>query len=225
MRGTFRGYSRRRHRRDGTRGGHGVQPIHRRRPVAAQRVRHRRGAGERVQRFRQRGGSDRRERARAAQHRFFLRDESVFDDGIGGCRTTPAVHTGRHHADARRTPRRCSSFHPGRSTFQSRCASALGGLQLIITQGAQSTTITVQIRQYSPALFTINAQGTGQASTVIAGTANAGCAGRSIPGARPAKPGEFLSIYCTGLGDVSNRPVLGAASPPTRWRRPWRRRR
>ena len=34
-----------------------------------------------------------------------------------------------------------------------------------------------------------------------------------FPGARPAKPGEFLSIYCTGLGDVSNRPVLGAASP------------
>jgi len=32
-------------------------------------------------------------------------------------------------------------------------------------------------------------------------------------GSRPAKPGEFLSIYCTGLGDVNNQPVLGSASP------------
>ena len=86
-------------------------------------------------------------------------------------------------------------------------------MPLVITQGAQSTTLTVQLKQYSPALFTANAQGSGQASTVIAGTAALAAPAGQFPGARPAKPGEFLSIYCTGLGDVSNRPQLGAASP------------
>jgi uncharacterized protein (TIGR03437 family) len=35
----------------------------------------------------------------------------------------------------------------------------------------------------------------------------------SIPGrnTRPAKRGEFISIFCTGLGDVTNRPPSGAA--------------
>ena len=34
-----------------------------------------------------------------------------------------------------------------------------------------------------------------------------------FPGSRPAKIGEFVSIYATGLGDVTNRPALGSASP------------
>ena len=44
-------------------------------------------------------------------------------------------------------------------------------------------------------------------------------AGSSVPGLayRLAKPGEYVSIYCTGLGDVTNRPPSGAparAGPP-----------
>ena len=36
----------------------------------------------------------------------------------------------------------------------------------------------------------------------------------SIPGAaaRPARKSEFITIYCTGLGDVSNRPASGVAA-------------
>ncbi|MDE3166847.1 MAG: hypothetical protein KGN36_13660 [Acidobacteriota bacterium] len=105
---------------------------------------------------------------------------------------------------------------PGQINFQVPLISTSSGtvsLPLTITQGARSTTITVQVRPFSPALFTANAQGTGQASTVIAGTATLAAPADQYPGARPAKPGEYLSIYCTGLGDVSNRPVLGAASP------------
>jgi uncharacterized protein (TIGR03437 family) len=84
---------------------------------------------------------------------------------------------------------------------------------LVITQGVVSTAVTVQITPTAPALFTTNAQGTGQASALIAGTASVVSPAGTFPGSRPAKPGEFISIYCTGLGDVTNRPALGSASP------------
>jgi uncharacterized protein (TIGR03437 family) len=105
---------------------------------------------------------------------------------------------------------------PGQINFQVPRVGSLTGVSsmpLTIMQGAQSTTITVQLTQYTPALFTTNAQGSGQASTVIAGTSILAAPDGAFPGSRPAKAGEFLSIYCTGLGDVSNQPVIGEASP------------
>ena len=76
---------------------------------------------------------------------------------------------------------------PGQINFQIPLSGALGGVPLVVTQGAQSTTVTVQIRQYSPALFTVNAQGAGQASTVIAGSATLAAPADQFPGARPGK--------------------------------------
>jgi uncharacterized protein (TIGR03437 family) len=90
---------------------------------------------------------------------------------------------------------------------------ALGAQTLTITQGVQSVSIPVQLVAYSPALFTTNSQGTGQAATVIANTATLAAPVGTFPDSRPAKIGEFISIYCTGLGDVTNRPGLGSPSP------------
>jgi uncharacterized protein (TIGR03437 family) len=84
---------------------------------------------------------------------------------------------------------------------------------LTVTQGTAITTITVLLKPYAPALFTTNAGGTGQASTLIAGTTSLAAATGAFPGSRPAKVGEYISIYATGLGDVSNRPSLGYPSP------------
>jgi uncharacterized protein (TIGR03437 family) len=86
-------------------------------------------------------------------------------------------------------------------------ASGPATVTLTITQGAQSTSVPVVVRPTAPSIFTINAQGTGQGSIVIAGTATL-----ASP-ARPAKIGEFLSIYCTGLGAVSNSPSVGNPAP------------
>jgi uncharacterized protein (TIGR03437 family) len=103
---------------------------------------------------------------------------------------------------------------PGQINFQVPRPGVLSGtVPLTILQGAQTTEINIAIRPYSPALFTTNAQGTGQASTVIAGTASLAAPLGAFPDSRPAKSGDFLSIYCTGLGDVTNLPPLGAASP------------
>jgi uncharacterized protein (TIGR03437 family) len=103
---------------------------------------------------------------------------------------------------------------PTQINFQIPLPGLLSGtVPLTIVQGAQTTQISIAIRPYSPALFTTNSQGTGQASTLIAGTTSLAAPEGAFPDSRPAKPGEFLSIYCTGLGAVTNIPNLGAPSP------------
>jgi len=84
---------------------------------------------------------------------------------------------------------------------------------LIVTEGASSTAFTVLLKPYAPALFTMNQGGTGQASTLIAGTASLAAPSGTFPASRPARIGEYIEIYATGLGDVSNRPGLAVASP------------
>ena len=84
---------------------------------------------------------------------------------------------------------------------------------LTITEGTLSTTITVTVAPYAPGIYTANSQGTGQAAAIIAGTATFVAPSGAFPGARPAQAGEFISLYCTGLGAVRNRPALGAPSP------------
>jgi uncharacterized protein (TIGR03437 family) len=63
-----------------------------------------------------------------------------------------------------------------------------------------------------PGIFTVNSSGQGQGAILIAnvGDTLAAPAG-SIPGraARAAVPGEFLTIYCTGLGSVTDPPLSG----------------
>jgi uncharacterized protein (TIGR03437 family) len=102
---------------------------------------------------------------------------------------------------------------PGQINFQVPLVTIGRPIPLVISHGALSTTIMVTLTNYAPALFTTNAQGTGQASTLVAGTASLAAPLNAFPGSRPAKRGESISIYGTGLGDVSNRPGLGSPSP------------
>lgn len=64
-----------------------------------------------------------------------------------------------------------------------------------------------------PGIFTINQTGSGQGAIMIAGTTSFAAATGTLPQARPATAGEFISIYCSGLGDVTNRPANGAPAP------------
>ena len=84
---------------------------------------------------------------------------------------------------------------------------------LTLTQGNATTSVIVQVKPFAPALFTTNAGGTGQASTLIAGTTALVAPVGAFPGSRPAKIGEYISIYATGLGDITNRPATGGPSP------------
>jgi len=84
---------------------------------------------------------------------------------------------------------------------------------IVVNEGTLSSSVRVTIRPFAPGLFTTNAQGTGQASALIAGTASIVAPAGTFPGSRPARKGEYVSIYCTGLGDVANRPADGAPAP------------
>jgi hypothetical protein len=57
--------------------------------------------------------------------------------------------------------------------------------------------------------------GSGQGAVLIAANGNLAAASGSVVGrlSRPVLPGEYVSIYCTGLGAVSNQPASGGAAP------------
>ncbi len=86
---------------------------------------------------------------------------------------------------------------------------------LVTVGGRTSASQTVPLGPDSPGIFTIPSGGTGQGAVQIANTVIFAAPSGSIPGAqaRPANPGDFLTIYCTGLGAVTNPPATGAPAP------------
>ncbi|HEY6393275.1 MAG TPA: hypothetical protein VIX89_18480, partial [Bryobacteraceae bacterium] len=104
---------------------------------------------------------------------------------------------------------------PTQINFQLPAASISGPVTfpLTITNGQLSSIINVTLVPYSPALFTTNSQGAGQAAALINGTTFIVAPTGMFPGSRPAAKNEFIQLYCTGLGDVRNRPAAGAPAP------------
>ena len=64
--------------------------------------------------------------------------------------------------------------------------------------------VAAAVSPLAPGIFTLNNQGTGQGAIQINNTALV--AAPSSGGSRPAHPGEFVVVYCTGLGAVANPP-------------------
>ncbi len=71
----------------------------------------------------------------------------------------------------------------------------------------------VSLEPFAPGIFTTAQTGSGQGSILIAGTAAIAAPVDTFPGSRPVKHGEFLSIYCNGLGPVDDPPPTGEAAP------------
>jgi uncharacterized protein (TIGR03437 family) len=79
---------------------------------------------------------------------------------------------------------------------------------LSATLGAETGAAqTVQIAPYSPGIFAMNGQGTGQGAILDASY-------RLVDVSNPAIPGStVLQIFCTGLGPVTNQPASGSPAP------------
>jgi uncharacterized protein (TIGR03437 family) len=99
--------------------------------------------------------------------------------------------------------------------------TAGGGIRLVANPDGSSNYGLASLSQaakvaVSPALFSIDSRGTGQGAILIANSDIVAAPEGSIPGrnTRPARRGEFISIFCTGLGDVANRPASGAPPSP-----------
>ncbi len=94
--------------------------------------------------------------------------------------------------------------------------------QLIIQQGNTiSTPVPVTVTELQPGIFTLPSGGQGQGAILINNTALAAAEpGPNTPSARPVQRGEYIEIFCTGLGavqaaDGSNQtpPADGTAAP------------
>jgi len=85
----------------------------------------------------------------------------------------------------------------------------------VTVDGATSNAVTLSVAPSAPGIFTLNSSGSGQGAVLIASSNEIAAPSGSIPGlsVRPVKRGEYLTIYATGLGPVTNQPVSGAKSP------------
>ncbi|MBI4465364.1 MAG: hypothetical protein HY647_11725 [Acidobacteria bacterium] len=90
--------------------------------------------------------------------------------------------------------------------------TGIASAQIEVTvDGQSSASRTFFVDSTSPGIFSVNAQGTGQGAILNGVELNQGISSLaapsgSFPNSRPARPGETVVIFCTGLGEV-NPPV------------------
>src|ERR1035441_10362335 len=73
--------------------------------------------------------------------------------------------------------------------------------------GLTSAAQTVSLAAFSPGIFSMNGQGTGQGAILDTSY-------KLVDQSNPALAGTtYVQIYCTGLGPVANQPASGAVSP------------
>jgi uncharacterized protein (TIGR03437 family) len=104
---------------------------------------------------------------------------------------------------------------PGQINFQvpwELLTSTTATLQ-VFTPNGTSPTVTVNVAPAAPGIFNLNTQGV----VVIAGTAIWAAPVGAIPGvtSRPAMAGDYLTLYCSGLGAVTNNPGDGGPASGT----------
>ncbi len=86
---------------------------------------------------------------------------------------------------------------------------------LTVTNAAgTSTPLIVSLSGVAPGIFSIDSSGKGQGAIQLANSSTFAAPAGSIPGAsaQPVSRGSYLTIYCSGLGAVSNQPATGAAA-------------
>jgi uncharacterized protein (TIGR03437 family) len=89
--------------------------------------------------------------------------------------------------------------------------AAVGQVPVTATVGGLVSTVEIiTVAPFAPGIFSLNQAGTGQGAVEIASTSQ--LAAPPGPSARPVAPGEYIAIFATGLGAVSNQPATGAAA-------------
>lgn len=86
---------------------------------------------------------------------------------------------------------------------------------LTVTNAAgTSTPLIISLSGVAPGIFSIDSSGKGQGAIQLANSSTFAAPAGSIPGAaaQPVTRGNYVTIYCSGLGAVSNQPATGAAA-------------
>jgi uncharacterized protein (TIGR03437 family) len=87
---------------------------------------------------------------------------------------------------------------------------------LTVTNAAgTSAAVTITLSGVAPGIFTLDSSGKGQGAIQLANTSTFAAGANSVAGAsaQPVSRGNYVTIYCSGLGAVSNQPATGAAAP------------
>jgi uncharacterized protein (TIGR03437 family) len=84
----------------------------------------------------------------------------------------------------------------------------------VIVDGVAGAVQSFNLATAAPGIFSMNGQGAGQGAILIANSDAIAAPSGSVAGrnTRLARRGDYLSIFCTGLGDVTNRPADGAGA-------------
>lgn len=91
-----------------------------------------------------------------------------------------------------------------------------GNQQLIVTQaGMQSAGVDLQVISPQPGIFSADSTGTGQGSIVSANTGIIAGSTSITPPQQPVARGQFIAIFCTGLGPVNGTPPPDGSPAPS----------
>jgi uncharacterized protein (TIGR03437 family) len=106
---------------------------------------------------------------------------------------------------------------PGQMNIQIPWETPVGPTTATLSVGPQTSTTQIFVAQYAPGIFTLTASGQGQGVIVNSSTYAWAAQAGSISGvtAAPVTGGDSITIYCTGLGPVTNSPATGAAASST----------
>jgi uncharacterized protein (TIGR03437 family) len=80
-----------------------------------------------------------------------------------------------------------------------------------VSVGGGTSTTQVNVVTYAPGIFTTAQSGSGQGIVVGPSNGLAAPVG-AFPGSQPVHPGDYVTIYCNGLGPVTNQPATGAVA-------------
>src|SRR5579871_133044 len=94
-------------------------------------------------------------------------------------------------------------------------AGTASAIMTVTNLGGSSNSFNVALQTALPEIFPVSSGGTTYAAALIANTSILAAPTGAFPGSRPAHPGEYVEVFCTGLGAVSNPPATGAAPPST----------
>jgi len=86
---------------------------------------------------------------------------------------------------------------------------------VVTVNGVAAAPDQVTVSSAQPGIFTLNQQGTGQGAILISNTDFFAAPAGSVPSknARPANRGEFITVYCTGLGATTPPVPSGTQTP------------
>jgi uncharacterized protein (TIGR03437 family) len=76
----------------------------------------------------------------------------------------------------------------------------------VVTGYGASGAVAISVAEFAPGIFTTNGQGTGQGSIL-------NLSNQLVDATHPAMAGDYIQIYCTGLGETSNNPGIGLPAP------------